>query len=324
MHDLKGFTNPRLLEAARELEQRGEPFAVATVVSRRPPVSSRLGDKALIKADGSMIGWIGGSCSQPVVRREALAAMAAGAPRLVRLTTAELGPARDGVTHVAMTCASGGEAEIFIEPFQQRPVLLAVGETPLVDALAHLAPVVGFAVTALAQSPAQSFPPESVRPGSFVVIASAGHFDEEAVAWALGSPARYIGLVASRRRSGVVMEFLRERGLPEEALRRVKSPAGVDIGAVTQEEIALSILTEIVREYRSAIPVLEPLPMAVPVMAVDPICGMEVEVATARHSHLHEGATYYFCCPHCKARFAKDPARYLSQAEPAEGVGLRV
>lgn len=336
MHEVYTLGNARLLTVARELEERGEPFALATVVSRRPPVSARLGDKALIKADGSMIGWIGGSCSQPVVRREALAAMAEGSPRLVQLTTGEMGgpPALEGVTKVAMTCASGGEAAIYIEPHQQRPVLVAMGETPLVEALAQLAPVVGFAVTVVTERPAEGrlaagqmalseLAPESIRPGSFVVVASAGHYDEEALAKALASPARYIALVASRKRSGVVMEYLRDRGLPEEVLRRVKSPAGLDLGAGTQEEIALSILAEIVKEYRStpaeATASIE-LPMAEPVLAVDPVCGMEVEVAAARHSHEHEGTTYWFCCPHCKARFVKEPARYLDKAA-AEGVG---
>jgi xanthine dehydrogenase accessory factor len=321
MHELIAMGNARLLAVARELEERGEPFALATVVSRRPPVSARLGDKALIKADGTILGWIGGSCSQPVVRREALAAMAAGAPRLVRLTTQELGerPALEGVTTVAMTCASGGEAEIYIEPYQQRPALVAVGDSPLVYALAQLAPVVGFAVTVVTERPTESgvmglsdLMPERIRPGSFVVIASAGHYDEEALTKALASPARYIALVASRKRAATVLGFLRDRGLPEGALQRIKNPAGLDIKAATQEEIALSILAEMVQEYRTTTAVSAELPMAAPVLAVDPVCGMEVEVATARHSHEHEGATYYFCCPHCKAKFAKDPLRYLA------------
>lgn len=320
----------RLLALARELEERGEPFALATVVSRRPPVSARLGDKALIKADGTIVGWIGGSCSQPIVKREALAAMQAGAPRLVRLTTQELGglPALEGVTTVAMTCASGGEAEIYVEPYQQRPALIVIGETPLVHALAQLAPVVGFAVTLVTEQRIDSgtgathltlseLTPERFRPGSFVVVASAGHYDEEALVKALASPARYIGLVASRKRSGTVMEFLRDRGIAEEALLRVKNPAGLDIKAATQEEIALSVLAEIVQVYRTAMVAAEPLPMAAPVLAIDPVCGMEVEVATARHSHEHEGQTYYFCCPHCKAKFAKDPVRYLAAAAGA-------
>jgi xanthine dehydrogenase accessory factor len=308
MHELNAMGNARLLALARELEERGEPFALATVVSRRPPVSARLGDKAVIKADGTIVGWIGGSCAQPVVRREALAAMVAGAPRLVRMTTSEIGeiPALDGVINVPMTCASGGEAEVWIEPHQQRPVLVAVGETPLVQALAQLAPLVGFAATAAAQTP------ERLHPGSFVVVATAGHYDEEALTAALATPARYIALVASRKRAATVMAFLRGRGLPEAALARVRTPAGLDIGAATQEEIALSILAEIVREYRTGVAAADSPPIAMPVLAVDPVCGMEVEVAAARHTHEHEGTHYYFCCPHCKADFAKDPARYLS------------
>lgn len=313
-HLLSIAGNARLTALAQELEQRGEPFAIATVVNRRPPVSSQLGDKALIRADGTLEGWIGGSCSQPVVRREALAAMAAGQPRLVRLTAdgTQAPPATEHVTQVAMTCPSGGEAEIYIEPHLQRPMIVAVGDTPVVRALAQLAPVVGYAVTVVTESGSLG----AARPQTFVVVASAGHYDEEALLAALRTEAGYIALVASRRRAAAAMEYLRGAGVSEEALRRVRNPAGLDLGGGTQEEIALSVLAEIVGEHRARLrqgaPEAQVAVAAAPVLAKDPVCGMDVELATARHSHDHDGTAYYFCCPHCRAKFVKDPARYLT------------
>lgn len=328
------------MQVARELEEKGEPFAIATVVNRRPPVSAQLGDKAIVKADGMLIGWIGGSCSQPVVRREAQAAMAENKPRLVKLTTESLDAIMPdpNVSRVAMTCPSGGQAEIYIEPHLQRPSILAVGETPVVRAIAQLAPVVGFDVTVVTESGTTSAggPADGVRlvtlvdlaapqvkRNTFVIVASAGHYDEEGLARALRTEAPYVALVASRKRSAAVMEYLRSTGVSESVLARVRTPAGLDLGAATQEEIALGILAEVVKEYRSRVraelSTMESLPMAAPVLATDPVCGMAVEVAGARHSFEHDGQVYYFCCPHCRAHFAKNPAAYLQAGDARNG-----
>lgn len=323
-----------LLRLARELEATGEPYAVATVVSRRPPVSAHVGDKAIVTADGRLVGWIGGSCSQPVVRREALAAIHSGRPRLVRLSTdvPAQAPGDEDATTVVMTCPSGGEVAIYIEPRVAQPQIVAVGDTPLVQALAQMAPVAGFGVVlvsgtsppAAGPAPAEDGPRRldlaglaaaRFGPRTFFVVASAGHYDEDALAAALGTPARYIGLVASRRRARAVLEVLRARGVPEAELARIRNPAGLDIGAATQEEIAVSILAEVVAEYRrglweeaaGAVRAAEP-----PQLARDPVCGMDVEVATARHVAEHAGRTLYFCCPHCRHRFLQDPERYLA------------
>jgi xanthine dehydrogenase accessory factor len=340
------FGNDRLLHLAQQLERAGRPYAVATVVRRRPPVSAQVGDKALITADGELVGWIGGSCSQPVVRREAVAAIRAGQPRLLRLTAEAAGLSADdaGVTTVPMTCPSGGEVEIYIEPHLQRPRLVAVGATPVVRALGLLAPVVGFDATLVAEKIEElDLPVEWARrmtlaefataefpATTFFVVASAGHYDEEALLRALQTGSPYVALVASRRRSQAVMEVLRAHGCPEDQLARIRTPAGFDIKAGTQEEIALSVLAEIVAQYRQGIMATATagtaaesvsgaeddlsLPMATPALARDPVCGMEVEIAGARHTAEYEGKTYYFCCPHCRHHFLKNPAQYLAEA----------
>jgi xanthine dehydrogenase accessory factor len=310
--------NRTLLALVRELEDRGEPYAVATVVSRRPPVSSHLGDKAVIRADGTLVGWIGGSCSQPVVRREAQDAMREGKPRLVRLAVeADTASASEpGVTRVPMACPSGGEVEIFIEPHVRRPVVVGIGETPVIRALAEMAPVVGFDAQVV-DSPERlaQLDPAMIGPSAFVVVASAGHYDEDGVAAALRSRAGYIALVASRRRADAVRTYLREAGVTEADLARLRNPAGLDIHAGTQEEIALSILAEIVQEFRTRSgPAVEAdaLPAARPALARDPVCGMLVEIAGARHTYEYEGQIYHFCCPHCRAAFVKEPAAHLN------------
>ena len=320
------LNNVQLTEAARELTAAGQPFALATVVYRKPPVSSQVGDKAIVTADGRLIGWIGGSCSQPLVRREAVAAIQSGRPRLLRLTTEPSADATPGesVTAVPMTCPSGGEVEVYIEPQVLRPRVVAVGNTPLVRALGQLAPALGFEVALVAdlsEEPAftrtltlQELKDAALDGNSFVVVASAGHYDEEALLAALRTPAPYIALVASRRRAQAVREVLAGSGATPEQLDRVRTPAGINIGAVTQEEIALSVLAEIVAEYRRRQQqqvAATPLVVAAPVLAKDPVCGMEVEVATSRFTTEHAGATYYFCCPHCRHHFLKDPAQYL-------------
>lgn len=323
----------RLLEAARRLEAAGQPFAIATVVSRQPPVSAQVGDKAIIGENGELVaGWIGGNCSQPVVRREAQAAIRSGRPRLLRLTAqASGGPERVGdITTVAMTCPSGGEVEIYIEPHLRRPRLVAAGATPLVAALARMAPVLGFEVFVAAE-PAEELdvPSEHVRRASlsevaevgtggdvYHVVASMGRYDEDALAEALRTDAPYIALIASRRRSQAVLDCLRGMGCGEAQIARIRTPAGISIGAVTQEEIALSVLAEIVSVHRQRLserrggPV--PLTVIAPATARDPVCGMEVEIEGARHVAEHGGKTYYFCCPHCRQHFLKEAERYLS------------
>lgn len=345
----------RLAQMAREMEAAGQPYVIATVVRRRPPVSAQVGDKALITADGRMFGWIGGSCSQSVVLREALAALQEGRPRLVRLSReATAGATEAGVTTVPMTCPSGGEVEVYVEPHITRPRLVAVGNTPLVQALGILAPVVGLDVTLVAEREEDLELPvdwarrmtlaefrEAAFPGlTFFVIASAGLYDEEALACALRTSSPYVALVASRRRAAAVREVLLGIGYSEEDLRRIRTPAGLDIGARTQEEIALSILAEVVACYRRDLATraavdgaaaeggnagLAARPAAATdapaaVTAVDPVCGMAVEVATARYTTAYQGTTYYFCCPHCRHTFMKEPEKYLGVAGAPAGV----
>jgi xanthine dehydrogenase accessory factor len=188
------------------------------------------------------------------------------------------------------------------------PRLLVAGATPVARTLARLAETVGYEVTALGDADLKRVEPGSVGPDDAVVVATMGHYDEEALATALRTPAAYVGLVASRRRAATVFAALRERGVAEEQLSRVASPAGLDLGPSTQEEIAVAILAELVKErHRRAA-----APPAQVEQADDPVCGMRVALPGARLFADHAGHRYWFCSEHCLHTFTRDPERYAA------------
>jgi xanthine dehydrogenase accessory factor len=294
------------------------PYARATVVRVDPPVSSRVGDKAVVTGDGRLEGWVGGACAEPIVVREALAALAEGRPRLVRITPAELAaavpaPPEPGVVAAVSTCPSGGGLEVFVEPVGVAPRMLVCGRTPVAATLARLAELVGYEVTGLGDADLDGVRADAAGPGDAVVVATMGHYDEEALQAALRTRAGYVGLVGSRRRAATVFEGLRRRGVADADLERVHSPAGLDLGPSNQEEIAVAILAELIRERhrRAASPAP---PAATPEMATDPVCGMAVAVAEASLHAEHAGRTWWFCSEHCHAAFLRDPTGYPGPA----------
>jgi len=329
-----------LLETAADLARREQPFVLAVVVRRRPASSSQPGDMAVITAAGEFHGWLGGSCTQPTVVREARQALADGKPRLVVLTPDPASERRPGVAVFPMTCHSGGSVEIYLEPILPAPRLVVFGVSPTARALARLGKAMGYTIVAAdAAAEPEMFPEadqiltnletlaleESVaaglrarRPGAppFAVVATMGERDEEAIRAAIAMAPAYLGVVASSRRFAQMRETLMAQGVTEEVLDAIRSPAGIAIGAHTPEEIALSVLAEIVERRRAAKPATEEKKEAeAPALqAVDPICGMTVEIATARNTAEHAGRTWYFCCGGCRARFLAEPERYAGSA----------
>lgn len=338
------MTSRSIFARAAELEAAGRPFAVATVVAVRKPTSARPGASGIVHPDGSIEGWVGGSCAQPVVVREALRALADAQPRLLRLSKEGPGEGRraDGVIELVMTCHSGGTLEIYVEPHVPAAQMWVVGTTPIAGALARLGSTAGWRVTVIDPiADAEAFPgadrvhvsadirgldPEA---SPYVVVASQGIWDEEAVGLALSREASYVGLVASPTRAGVVREWLRkETTIGEERIAALRAPAGMDIGAETADEIALSILAELVQVRRGraafvaspgpatvagAIPETISLePVVDDIVLLDPVCGMTVERAHARHLAEHDGVVYAFCSIGCRTRFIKEPVTYLS------------
>ncbi len=325
-----------LLALAGRLVAKEEPFALATVVRRQPASSAQAGDGALITADGAFHGWLGGSCTQPTVIREALKAIADGAPRLIALAPDPQAEKRPGILVFPMTCHSGGSVDIYIEPVLPAARLLVFGVSPVAQALARIGQAMGFSVhVADPAAEAGAFPgaerlwtdPDApldlpgVRP--WAVVATMGERDEAAVRAALSTDPAYLGVVASSRRFGEIRDSLISAGSDARALARIQSPAGLDIGARAPEEIAVSILAEIVRVRRAAAaePARAAAPAALPVMAAaeerDPVCGMTVVVAGARHTAQFAGRTWVFCCGGCREKFVAAPSRFT----PAAGAG---
>ena len=298
-----GLSTSDVLVRAGQLAGEGVPFVLATVIAVERPASARRGDRALVTADGELFGWVGGACSEPIVVREALRALADGETRLVRIGPAgRVAEGADPETVVAASsCASEGVVEVLVEPQLAEPLLAVVGESPAAETLARLAPEVGWRVTRELGPDADSAVPTAV------VIATMGHGDEDALVAVLEREVGYIGLVASARRAASLLATLRSRGLDEESLGRVRSPAGLDLGPSTQAEIAVAVLAELVawRHSQAVVP-------SVPEVAVDPVCGMEVAVGAAKETAVYEGQTFYFCASGCRSRFEAEPARYLT------------
>jgi xanthine dehydrogenase accessory factor len=273
---------------------RREPFATATVVRAEKPTSAKPGAKAIIGADGALHGWIGGSCAAPTVIRESLEAMADGQPRLILISNEPL-PPRKGLRQIPMTCVSGGALEIYIEPMLPREQLIVLGETPVARAVATIG-------AALDMQVAHALEGITIDERTHIVVATRGESDEELVIEALRTPAPYVALVASRKRGDAVVEAARAAGISKLRAMGLHYPAGLDIGARTEEEIALTILAEIIRD--------RPAPADAPQVAeaIDPICGMTVAITPTALSAIHEGTTFYFCAESCRRRFLKEHA----------------
>ena len=326
-------------ERLARLGREGQAFAVATVVARRPPVSAHLGDRALILSDGRMEGFVGGACSHEIVRAQALEALAAGRSRVVSIRP-DAGSDDAGPDHVVvpMTCASEGAVDVYIEPFVQARLLVVVGATPIAGAVARAARSLDYRVVRVVDgreradiegdaaahgytvAPLEALSdllksPAARQDDRAVVVASQGHYDEEALVAALAGGVPYVGLVASRTRGTALKALLAKQGVVVGAL---KNPAGLDLGARTPPDVAVSILAEIVqtRSIRSSVEPVAPMATissAAAVAAIDPVCHMHVVVATARHASELDGVTYYFCGAGCKARFLEQPHSFLSR-----------
>ena len=302
------------LKKADELVMLGESFAIATVVRYEAPISGKPGDKAIVFADGEVWGWIGGGCARPAVVKEALKALKDGRPRLVHISPTPT--EEEGIVAYNMSCHSGGTLDVYIEPVVPKPHVLILGRSPVGQSLARLAKVIHYTVSVAAPEASREQYPEvdrvqadlglkelKVSAHTFIVVSTQGECDEEALENALRTDAAYVAFVASKTKAAKVLEYLGERGVGPERLKQVKAPAGMDIGASSPEEIAVSILAQIVQLNRAKplIPGMERQ------QARDPICGMSVTVSAAKHKSHYDDKDFYFCCAGCKQKFDKQP-----------------
>jgi len=311
------MTNDQLQEMARELNAAGEPYALVTVVRVIAPTSAYLGAQAIVLPDGTLHGWIGGGCANSVVISAAQSAIEHGAPKLVRISNDEVYPEED-VEHYAMSCASNGTVELFIQPYSVRSALCVLGDTPAASEARFLAERLRIRLT---DAPGEA---------PVVLVATQGQGDEEALESALRSGASHVLMIASRRKADRLRAVMRMRGIDESRLAALQAPAGPDAGAKTPGEIALVAIVAVLALLRGRDQIAADTSRdrseadagtasgAVSGSAansgkfINPVCGMAVSTDNPLHVEKHEGVSYYFCCDACWTTFKQDPAKYAA------------
>ena len=304
--------NSSLGDRAEELRRRRVPYGHAQVVLAQRPTSVRPGDSAIVLADGTIDGFVGGECAESTVRAQALAVLDSGEPVVLRISPTPEDPV-PGKVMAHNPCLSGGTMEIFLEPHRPTPLVAVFGEGPIAHALIAVGEAVGYELIGVDAVPAGA---------TAVVVASHGRDETAVLTSALQADVEYVGLVASPTRGAAVVDAL---DVDEARRARVVTPAGLDIGATTPAEVALSILADIVAR--------RPRPLGRRVVAgtgpasslatdgravgqpADPVCGMTVAAADASLHYDHDGRRYFFCGSGCLRAFASEPDRYLGGSD---------
>lgn len=302
---------------ATELAAEGTAFVIATVVRAKRPTSVKAGEVALVLGDGTIEGFVGGVCAQQSVRVYSLKAIETEEAVLLRIVpdgpmgedpeTGREVSVEEGTVTAQNPCLSGGEIEIFLEPVVPAPRVLVVGDTPIAAAVVALGKELGLEMVPSAEPAAGDLA---------LVVAAHGRDELHMLRRALEAGVPYIGLVASPKRGAGVIDELRADGVSEEHLALIDVPAGIDIGARTPAEIALSILATIVvvrRGERVAAPLRDPESAPSPELAIDPICGMTVAVVADTPSVEVDGETFYFCCDGCATKFQAQHEHALTE-----------
>jgi len=257
-----------IIECMAKLKQERQPFVLATVVRTEELTAAKAGAKAVIRPDGSIIGWVGGGCTLGAVKKAAAEALETGLSKLIHIipsALAEAAPPIDGIDVHKSGCPSGGTEEVFIEPILPKPALIVMGASSAAQALCDLGRHMGFWVTVAALADdlpdfkaaddtveGFDFADDPRMKGAFVVVATQGKRDRDALRCTLSSNAAYVAMIGSRRKAEKLKADLRAEGMAVDNLDALHFPAGLDIGAVTPDEIALSILAEIVQFRRKA------------------------------------------------------------------------
>ncbi|HEU5134739.1 MAG TPA: XdhC family protein [Steroidobacteraceae bacterium] len=297
------MTPEPLHDLTRELNRRQEPYALITVVRAVAPTSAYLGAQAIVLKDGTLHGWIGGGCAKDVVIGAARQVIANGTPRLVRISNDRLQSDSDVEQH-SMSCASNGTIELFIQPYGPQNSICVLGDTPAAEEARFLAERLRIRLV------------DSPDSAPIVLVATQGQGDEDALERALRSRADHVLMIASRRKADRLREIMRTRGVSQEQIDRLVAPVGPDAGAKTPQEIALVSIVGVMAHQRGR---AERSAGAQAVAEagkkfINPVCGMAVDIATAKHVETLNGVDYYFCCDGCLTTFRQDPAKYTLDA----------
>lgn len=322
------------LELIKELNNQRIKYAQATIVRRQIPCSSRLGDSAIITEDGTLHGWIGGGCTRGIVLKEGLECINTNRPQFIRISPSREEDSMPNTKFYTMTCQSGGSVDVFIQPVVPRPQIIIFGHSHIAIALAKLSLAMDYNVTAVhpeassdlygnlqALNTVTAFDPETITHNSYIVVCTQGYGDETALEQAIRTKNPYIAFVASRRKANAIYATLRERGITFEQLKHVKTPAGLDINAKLPEEVAISILAQIIKDIRET--KTDPAGAKVAQFNSDeyylnPVCQIPIQKATAKYIIEHGDTQVYFCCDGCKIKFEAAPEKYLPATTNSE------
>lgn len=318
--------NKELIDKINLLENSKETFALAQIIRRVNPSSGKPGDKAIITKDGHIYGWIGGGCTKGIVLKESLLAIKDRKSRFITIRPGKFENALNYTKSYVMTCQSGGEVDVFIEPMIPNPTVTIFGASHIARALAKLSMAMGYR-TEIVYSESlpimeekvdktismQDVPSEDFS-NNYLVVCTQGYNDENALELAIKSNPKYCAFVASRKKAASIYGELRSRGVTMDKLKEVFSPAGLDINAKTPEEVAISILGEIIKTFRA-----EETTDADDISGItlgedyylNPVCKVPIQKSTAKHVLNYKDEKVYFCCDGCKVSFEKSPAAYM-------------
>ncbi len=320
-----------------EYLKKGEDFAIAQVIHRIAPSSSKVGDKAIILESGKLIGWIGGGCVRGIVIKEAIEVIRSKTYSRIRIAPEKSTKESDHVKQYIMSCQSKGTVEVLIEPVIPQPEIIVVGKSNIAQKLALIATTSDYTVRVMANDVDPTMFPTvkevigevdfstfNSLANTYIIVTTQGENDEVSVERAMRTDARYIGFVASKRKSEDIRMYLKGKGIAAEKIDELHCPVGLDINAKLASEVAISILAEIIEDFRSSSrPILnEPTSHTAKIAEekkktafeeeyyINPVCGVPVSKSNPKHIIEYNGEKVYFCCDGCKVSFEKNPSAY--------------
>lgn len=319
------------IDVINSLKHTAEPYATAVIVRRTQPSSGKPGDQAVITSDGKIHGWIGGGCTRGIVLKEALLSMQDRKPRFVSIGQEKKTSTFANTKIYSMTCQSGGEVELYIEPVLPKPQIVIYGNSHIGMALAKIAKTMDYRVDVVQSKvdktvyptadnlfAIDNFEAQVQHDGSFAIVCTQGEGDLEALHSALNLNNQYLAFVSSKIKAQSIFTELRQKGVTFDQLKSIKTPAGIDLGAKLPEEVAISILAEIIKQFRDESIAVDSKDhsMAMPndEFYMNPVCNIPIQKSTAKYVLDYKEEKVYFCCDGCKVSFEKDPDKYMVKA----------